>query len=537
MPAPLASSPYRFLFLMLLGALPCLLFAAYTQHGWEDWYITFRAAKNLATGHGLVFQQGQVLQTFTSPLNVMVPAGLSWLTGNQNDALVLWLYRFICAGLLGGTVILLDLIARSQNLSRTATCFLIAFFLVDAKTIDFSINGQEAAFLMFFQALQVLALLQRRSLLLGVAWGGLMWSRPDSFIYVGGVTGGYLLHLLLSERASLPATLRRMGIAALVGGLIYAPWLIGTTLYYGSPVPHTIIAKGLHVQTALQTRLLGVFLLPFKGLLGLGGSSYSGVFMPTYFIFGGWPEALQVLARLLAWLAAIAWLLPRMPALVRATSLGAFAGIYYLSYFPNFPYPWYFPSCAFLCVLSLAGLLDQALRHAGTRLHERGLQLAAAAIVSVWLVVSLSMAQEMRQQQALIENGIRKPIGLWLKSHAAGPHDTVFLECLGYIGFYSNLKMYDYPGMSSPEVVAARRRYGENWVALIGALTPDWLVLRRDELSTLEQVAPNLWHVYRQEADFNQAAAIAAVPFLPGRPYLEYDQEFLILHRIASGPH
>lgn len=34
-------------------------FALYTHHIWEDYYITYRAGKNLALGHGLVFTPGQ----------------------------------------------------------------------------------------------------------------------------------------------------------------------------------------------------------------------------------------------------------------------------------------------------------------------------------------------------------------------------------------------------------------------------------------------------------------------------------------------
>jgi len=45
-----------------------LVFAAFTQHAWEDYWITFRVSRNLATGHGLVFTPGERLHSFTSPL-------------------------------------------------------------------------------------------------------------------------------------------------------------------------------------------------------------------------------------------------------------------------------------------------------------------------------------------------------------------------------------------------------------------------------------------------------------------------------------
>jgi len=518
--------------LFLLGALPCLLFALVTDHRWEDWYITFRAGKNLALGNGLVFEPGQILQTFTSPFNVMIPSGLSWLTGNTHDDVVLWLYRLICAAFLGGTVVLLDRLARQQNLAPAARWFLIGSFLIDAKTIDFSINGQEAAFLVFFLALQIVALLERRTLMLGVAWGGLMWSRPDSFVYVGGVSAGYLLHLWLHERATLPATLKPMARAALIGSLIYAPWLIGTYWYYGSPIPHTIVAKGLNASLSLTGKMEGLFLLPVQTLLGQP-SVLNRVFMPTYYDFGGWPVWLLLGCRLLALLAAMVWLLPRMPALVRIGSLGAFAGAYYLQCFPPYAYPWYFPSCTFLSTLALAGLLDHGLRQAS---GGRSLKTAAALLVLMGLGVTACMALEMRTQQQLVEYGERKPIGLWLKQHASSPHDTVFLECLGYIGFYSNLKMYDYPGMSSPEMVEARSRYGENPVLLISALAPDWIVLRASEADVIFGHAPALNHYYQPVQSYDETAAIKAVGFLPGRGYLQYDRSFIIFHRIAPLP-
>jgi hypothetical protein len=525
--------------LFLLGALPCLLLALYTRHGWEDWYITFRAAKNLAMGYGLVFDHGLRLQTFTSPINAVLPAALSWITGNNNDDLALWLYRFVGAALLGGTVLNLDRLARLQGLARPALWFMVAFFLIDFKIADFTINGQEAAFLVFFVSLILVALLERRTFLLGVAWAGMMWSRPDGFVYIGGTCLGYTLALALGERTALRATFRRFFHASLLTVVFYGPWFAWATWYYGSPIPHSAVAKGLHNgnHTVLDA-VLHLSIFPAQGLLNFKSTTYNFLFMPTNYDFGGWPAALTVFGRLLGLLASLAWLLPRASVLLRTSSLGCLIGLFYLNYFAPFPCAWYFPPCILLAIVTLAALLQHVLDELPEQKTAQHIAIGLAGVtVLIWFLATLAMSWETKVQQTLIETGQRKNIGLWLKSHAAGPHDTVFLECLGYIGFYSNLKMYDYPGMSSPEVVAARSAYGENWVALIGALRPDWLVLRRHELNMLEQVVPNLQHFYRQEADFNQSAAVAAVRFLPGRPYLEYDQEFLILHRIASGPH
>jgi len=65
-----------------------LAWSLYTQHAWEDYYITYRASKNLATGNGLTFTAGERVHSFTSPLGVLLPALASLLTGNSSDKLL-----------------------------------------------------------------------------------------------------------------------------------------------------------------------------------------------------------------------------------------------------------------------------------------------------------------------------------------------------------------------------------------------------------------------------------------------------------------
>lgn len=54
----------------------------------------------------------------------------------------------------------------------------------------FSLNGMETAFMLLFITLAVAALsrdLRESWLELGLAWTGLMWTRPDGFVF-GGAT-------------------------------------------------------------------------------------------------------------------------------------------------------------------------------------------------------------------------------------------------------------------------------------------------------------------------------------------------------------
>jgi hypothetical protein len=142
-------------------------------------------------------------------------------------------------------------------------------------------------------------------------------------------------------------------------------------------------------------------------------------------------------------------------------------------------------------------------------------------------------AYELRIQQRVIEEGNRKEIGLWLARHSASKSETVFLEALGYIGYYSQLKMLDFPGLSSREVVEARKRLGsDNVSALIRELEPDWLVLRPEEIQFVKAADPALFnHLYVPVKIFDVSDRVGAFRWLPGRSYLMRDQTFTIFRR------
>jgi hypothetical protein len=150
------------------------------------------------------------------------------------------------------------------------------------------------------------------------------------------------------------------------------------------------------------------------------------------------------------------------------------------------------------------------------------------------MVLLICSGREMAVQQQLIEDGVRKPIGLWLRAHAQTPHDTVLLEPLGYIGYYSQLKMFDYPGLSSKEMVEVRRHLGpERLGEAYLELKPDWLVLRPNEVRTPNRII-NPQHIgdfYDMVAVFDASDKVSAVGWLPGRNYLQADQTFVVFHR------
>ena len=132
-----------------------------------------------------------------------------------------------------------------------------------------------------------------------------------------------------------------------------------------------------------------------------------------------------------------------------------------------------------------------------------------------------------------MENNGRKQIGLWLREHAA-PTDSVFLEPIGYIGYFSQLKILDFPGLVAPEVSRIVRSGPGGYSKIINTLRPTWLVLRPVELTGQGLVNSAALDNYVVAGVWSQRPRIDAVGFLPGRNWLEFDAEFMVLRRIEK---
>ena len=514
----------------MAAVLVALGFAAFTGHMWEDYFITFRSSLNLATGHGLVYQPGERVHTFTSPLGTLLPV-LFALGGGDNVAThALWWFRVVSALALGGAVWLATQAMLKASLAPLAVGAAAAALVLDPKIVDFSINGMESAWLVFFVIVTWRAFTDGAKLLpCALGFAGLQWTRPDGCVFFGAIATAWLFCGAPPGMAG-PARLRAIVRGIALGALFYLPWVLFAWAYYGSPLPHTILAKVSQFAPGELSWALALY--PWRLLFG--HVALHTVFMPAYFFFGGWPAAFVWWSRLIAVGAAVAWLLPGLRPAGRVASAAFFLGGFYVEYIPRSP--WYYPGWQVLALVAWAYLLDAALRSESKPAWAKSFVPGAARIVAIVFVVLQAsllagVAWEMRTQQTIIENGHRREIGRWLRTQAAAG-DRVYLEPLGYIGYYSGLKMLDYPGLASPEVVAARRAGHRPHAQIIAALRPEWLVLRPDQVQGILAEMPRLLvENYQLARVFDVRAQVDAVAFLPGRSYLEFDALYVVFHR------
>jgi hypothetical protein len=201
-------------------------------HPIDDAYITFRYARNLATGLGLVYNPGEWVLGTTAPLWAIVLGVGYWLGLHDLPALASALSAVCDAGtaaLLAGLSLRLGWGARGAALVGLV-------WAINPPSIAFAVGGMETS-LFVFAALAALTLAASGN---GARlhWAALL-AGVSSFIRPEGVLLGMVIVGWAWLVARGPA---RLSIA----GAFVAPGACGAlTLWasYGSPLPHSIAAK------------------------------------------------------------------------------------------------------------------------------------------------------------------------------------------------------------------------------------------------------------------------------------------------------
>jgi hypothetical protein len=533
-------SPILLVILGVSVAVP-IYFIYATGLVWEDFLITYRFSENLARGHGLVYSPGERVYGFTSPLNTLLPALFAWIFHARDFVLPLWLYRIVSlAGLVFALVSITSILTRDKA-RHAAGVFVCLFFplvaVLEIKTTAFAMSGQEAGLVLGFLAPAfALAWLgwPAHATLGGILWAGLMYSRPDGCQFIAGL----VIAALAYETVSRKALLTGFGKSALICAGLYLPWFLFTWTYYGSPIPHTVVAKfGLG---SYDHDVFGLFAPVVAGMRKAPEVlcwALTSIYDWQEAGPGSWPAWVHDDAFALELLAVLYWLIPTRDRLGRMASLFSFYLFCYLVYvyLVGQNSPWYYPPLAFMSVLTLVSAIASLAGCIRNRWLAQGAGLLmVAGLLGFLLFIFSSSLAPLRFKQQVIEWNHRRLIGLWLKEHV-GRGESVYLEPLGYIGYFSECKMLDWPGLVAPEVVAARRKlgtkYGFAFVEVAEALKPDWIVARRTEATAMER-SRFLQQNYELIKVFDVRDQLQPVKYDIGMSMVYAETVFGILHRI-----
>lgn len=478
--------------LMIVAVVVRFIYWHYTHRTWEDALITVLHSENAASGLGLTHLQppGEPpLHGFTSPLSVLLP-----LVGDLVH--VGWGLPFLklLSAFAGAIAVWLGArIAWVLEIPPVLTLTVASYLALEYHQVLWGMAGMETQVVTVAYLCSILALLRGTQWQKGLSLGFIMLGRPDAAIWVAIVSG---VEIWRARKAGAWSRL-----VPVVAGLLvlYAPWLIFTTLYYGSPVPHTIVAKGLagvgHMSLAgLSTidkgRKLGH---TFFDILGSLGPSYDGNGTGNTLL---WDHGAFCALMIVSAITGIVSAIRRRH--TDALLVFAFPVTYaiYLFFGAPFVFGWYAaPVVAAAVIASVYGLWRIIDALSTTESSRRRIAVWSGAVyIAAFISVLPATMRSDKAVQQYVEDGGRKQLGLYI-AKVSFPTDTVASESLGYVGYYSRRVIYDFPGLCSREVVEYLRTHpnGRNIISMMHTLRPTYLVLRPEEYLDSHSVSRYPW--------------------------------------------
>jgi hypothetical protein len=397
-------------------------------HPIDDAYITFRYARNLAEGLGLVYNPGEWVLGTTAPLWAVI-LGAGYRSGLTD---LPWLATAISAVCDGASAALLVLLARRMGWPPLGAALVGLAWAVNPMSIGFATGGMETSlFVLLALAALSMASTRRRAWLAAGICGVATLVRPE---------GGLLALVVITWTwfANRRETaLAILGAAAPIG-------LMGASLLmrYGSPLPNSVVAKQVAYQPAWPLENAAALLLQ----AGLPGWS-------TYFLAA--VPSLVGLFVCVVGLATLVVLGKRGLTQVRRENVtwqpfAAFAALYVVFYVVVGMrgvrlFPWYLvPIEPFLLLGAASGLVSVGRQAAPAML--------AAGLV-VWQLPALDWHQPL---MPLGQDRAREQLYLSVGEQLAAtlpPDAVVAAPEIGALGYASNLRVLDTVGLVSPSAL------------------------------------------------------------------------------------
>jgi hypothetical protein len=471
----------RLLVFIGLAVLARLAFWLITDRVWEDALITVTHARNVVAGIGLTHHPGEpVTHGFTSAVSVLIPlAGEIVVKGS--GIFVLRVASILAAI---ATIVFADRICRRLGLGRWPTALVLIYLALDQNHIFYGMAGMETQVAVAVLLWSIDAVMAGTALRTGLSFGIAVLTRPDFLLWNGIATLELAAH-----------DWRRAIRIVAIGALVVAPWIVFTTLYYGSPIPNTILAKSAHFVAPLPATLAAGALLAWAGSaitdhVSAISLTFAPFFEDTLVVGAPLPLGLAYFISILVWMLAIlgairTW---RIPGWRAAVLFAAAFTVYRVALLPGAYFDWYVPPhTAILIILAAAGI--QSLRPTPQLDPRPALAIAVAVAFAIHTPFSLGLE---RRLQTDIEVAVRTTVGQEL-GRLIRPGETLATESAGYYEYYSNATMLDYPGLTSVrarEAMQALPPDKRTIIDFLDAVEADWLALRPAEWEGLQARYP-----------------------------------------------
>ncbi len=401
----------------------------------DDAFITYRYAENIALGNGFVYNLGERVLGTTTPLFTLIlsafaTAGISVYKASLAVSL-------LCSGFTA--IIVLRL---AQSLRFTLWCWApVLLYALFPRSLPMETGGMETA---LFTVLITAAIYFHH--------------RGQHFYAMGSATlasvtrpEGLLLMALLLLWSALRQPRSVIGLLVIPATLI-GPWVLFAWRYFGSPIPNSVAAKlALYSRYGTEGPLANIaFLLGLHNPLGWA--------MVALAIPGTW------------------WLLKKQNfGRLAVVWIAGMLGFY--TFNQSHIFLWYIvPIYPVFLVLATAFFpwLSERLKWSRPRVE------VASKVVLVILTLALGLGnitplRYYTRYQELLEQ-VHQSIGYYLRAHAE-PGEVVAAEDIGYMGYFSGMRLIDRDGLISPRVIPYNR--DGDYYGVIRDFNPDWVVAAR----------------------------------------------------------
>jgi hypothetical protein len=445
---------------LALAAVRCAVALGLGFRPFDDTFITFRYALNLARGYGFVYNAGERVLGTTTPLWTLLLAGFRSL-GAAIPAVAFG------AALLADSLsalLILRLLGR-LGFPRRVALGAAVLFLALFDDLSIARSGMEESLFVLLVLAALAAVTEGRLALAGLAAGLTCLTRPEGLVLLPVLLAAGLLQW------RRPPARRDVLQGALTLGITLGAWALFATLYFGSVVPQSIVAKASHV--AHDPSLAGFSRMNLELFMAIGQFG-GGIFERTWLQLNFLLTFLVALAA--SWLGIVAFrertesafLRFALPVLFPLGYVGGLAAGHAFTWFPWYYGPIY-PFAAMLAAIGLDGLaggLRPGLGERAGRLVPAGLLLLVGAQILAAVRVKIPRDHE------FVVTGYRRIAA----SIPRRPGVRVAALEVGAVGWQVwPLPVTDLLGLVSPEAV------GHLPEETLRSVLPQYFCLRTDD--------------------------------------------------------
>jgi len=453
--------PWWSAFTLMLTAAVVLRVAVFSTYGGrfvDDAYILMQYAENLALGNGLVYNLGERVIGYSSPLYVVLLAVEKWLAGNlpfNSVVLAVNLLFFVVSCLLCAWLF------RGHGVFRWLVCLLFCFYF---PFVDATVNGMETM-LMLMVVLAVLHTFQKGNIGTSYVLGTIACLvRPEGFLLLGSLV--LVSVFSKNRRPSLVAVSACAGILLL--------WIVPTCVYFGCLLPQSVLAKS---SLFAGEQWFG---LP-SGVLEKGVMLVFGISDQAYFALGTCLRAAlwvgTIGAAIMFGAGCARAIRPRSEILV-AGLVFLLTWVFYVVGNPLRIFSWYTIVPAMTCAMVVAVGAEGSIRgRVSSRVEVVVLSVAFLACVGT-IVAGLPARVHGTKHAAVLYEKLCSDL-----ERVAPEAASIMLSDIGFMGYRTKWRVVDLAGLVAPDVL--RTGAGER-VPYLGDLIaeekPDVIYLKGDLL-------------------------------------------------------